>query len=199
MGLNPWCFFFCPAKCKFLRCRNVVFFSFFSFPFSTETLYFVSLWLVCCQKSSALVLIASVRLVWPAFYWELHSTTHYSGLRAYCLLSFFCSLCLPHSKTEKQRKSSRRDRGRGEKGGGRQCGMEGLALFIIYLSQFIHYTRFTRNQPKRLITMHMPCIMQCIAWRLSNIYKEDQSVYYEGCSSLKIDAIFIIYSEISQM
>lgn len=91
------------------------------------------LWtLGCCQQSSGLVLRAPpVHPVCPALHWELHSTTHYRGWEAYCLLSLFCSLCFPHSKTEKQRKSSNEGRGRERTGGGRQRGTWGLAWFFV--------------------------------------------------------------------
>lgn len=90
---------------------------------SIRSLWFI-LTLRCCQQSSALVLrVPPVNSVCPAPCWELHST--HSLLWMWSLLSplFLLFPLFPRSKTEKQRKSSKRDTERVGMGGGGQRGM----------------------------------------------------------------------------
>lgn len=100
--------------------------------------------------------------VCPALCWEL-CTSHYRGWEAHCLLSVFCSLCFPHSKTEKQRKSSKGDRG-DSKDGRRQAEWDvGISTtFLLYNRANSHVKGETREPNKGVISQCCVCVLD---WR----------------------------------
>lgn len=109
-----------------------------SFSSFHHTLLLLLLTLRCCQQSPGLVLRAPpVRPVCSGLWWELHSSTHHSGWEAYCLLSFFCSLCFPPQQDRKTEEIQQERQTEGARESGRRQAERDVRISPIFFFFFV--------------------------------------------------------------